>query len=134
MDYNYQKSPASGLPMATASMFLGLAAIITTMTIVFSPVLGGLAIVLALLSKGYSKKMVLQARIGMICGIFGLVVVCVIIVSLIATLINNPDLMIEIGQQYDAMYQNLYGQSFESVNGISYEDIMRQCADFFRSF
>ena len=134
MDYNYQRRTSPGLPMATASMFLGLAAMFTTMTVFLPPLLGGLAIVTALLSKGYGRKMILQAKVGMILGIFALTVVAVIVFSILAMMISNPDLLIEIGRQYDAMYQNIYGQSFESLNGISYEDIMRQYADFFRSF
>lgn len=134
MDYNYQKHASPGLSMATAAMFLGLAAMVTTMTVFLPLLLGGLAIILALLSKGYGKKMIIQAKVGMICGIFGLVVVGVIIFSVLATMISNPDLLIQIGQQYDAIYENLYGQSFESLNGYSYEDIMRQYADLFRSF
>lgn len=134
MDYNYQKYASPGLPMATAAMFLGLAAMVTTMTVILPLFLGGLAIILALLSKGYGKKMILQAKVGMICGIFGLVVAGVIIFSVLATMISNPDLLIQIGQHYDAMYENLYGQSYESLNGYSYEDIMRQYADLFRSF
>lgn len=134
MDYNYQRHASPGLPMATAAMFLGLAAMITTMTVFLPPLLGGLAIVMALLSKGYDKKMMLQAKIGMICGIFALVVVAVIIFSVLATMISNPDLLIELGRQYDAMYESIYGQPFKSLNGISYEDIMRQYADFFRNF
>lgn len=134
MDYNYQRHTSPGLPMATASMFLGLAAMFTTMTVFLPPLLGGLAIVMALLSKGYGRKMILQAKVGMILGIFALTVVAVIVFSILAMMISNPDLLIEIGRQYDAMYQNIYGQSFESLNGISYEEIMRQYADFFRSF
>lgn len=134
MDYNYQKHASPGLSMATAAMFLGLAAMVTTMTVFLPLLLGGLAIILALLSKGYGKKMIIQAKVGMICGIFGLAVVGVIIFSVLATMISNPDLLIQIGQQYDAMYENLYGQSFESLNGYSYEDIMRQYADLFRRF
>ena len=133
MDYNYRQPSSNNLPMANAAMFLGLAAIITTMTVFLSPILGGLAIVLALLSKGYSKKMPLQARIGMICGIFGIAVVAAILLSFLAVMITHPDLLIEIGRQYDAIYENLYGQSFESLNGFSYEDIMRQYAEFFRN-
>lgn len=134
MDYNYQKYASPGLPMATAAMFLGLAAMVTTMTVVLPFFFGGLAIILALLSKGYGKKMILQAKVGMICGIFGLVVVGVIIFSLFATIIRNPDMLIDIGRQYDAMYKSFYGQSFESLYGSSYEDIMRQYADLFRRF
>lgn len=134
MDYNYQRYASPGLPMATASMFLGLAAMVTTMTVFLSPLFGGLAIVLALLSKGYGRKMILQAKVGMICGIFGLVVVGIIIFSFFATMISNPDLLIDMGRQYDVMYETFNGQSFESVTGVSYEDIMRQYADIFRNF
>lgn len=133
MDTNYQKYASPGLAMATAAMFLGFAAMITTMTVFLPLLLGGLAVILALLSKGYGKKMILQARVGMICGIFGLAVTGIIIFSLFATLISNPERLIEVGQQYDAMYETYYGQSFESINGYSYEDIMRQYADFFRN-
>lgn len=134
MDYNYQKHASPGLSMATAAMFLGLAAMVTTMTVFLPLLLGGLAIVLALLSKGYGRKMMIQAKVGMICGIFGLASACVIIFSSFAAIIRHPDMLINVGRQYDAMYENFYGQTYESVYGYSYEDIMRQYADIFRSF
>lgn len=132
--YN-QQSPSFhnlGLTMASVSLFLGLGAVFTLLTVFLPLALGGLAILLALLSKGYGKKMLTQARIGFICGIGSFCVTVGIFISSFAVLFSNPDMLVEYGQQYDAMCENVYGQSSEELFGFSFEDMMEEYADILR--
>ncbi len=121
-----------GMAMATASLLLGAASFFTILSVFLPLALGGLAILFALLSKGYGKKMLTQAKIGFVCGIGGLSVTAVLFTSSVAMLLSDPDLMIEIGQQYDDAIEGMYGQSTEELYGESFEDIMKQYADMLK--
>lgn len=121
-----------GMAMATASLLLGAASFFTILSVFLPLALGGLAILFALLSKGYGKKMLTQAKIGLACGIGGLSVTAVLFISSAAMLLSDPDLMIEIGQQYDDAIESMYGQSTEELYGESFEDIMKQYADMLK--
>ena len=101
-----------GMAMATASLFLGVTSFFTIMSVFLPFLFGGLAILFALLSKGYGRKMLTQAKIGLICG-----------------MLKNPDMLVDIGRQYDDAVESMYGQSTEEIYGESFEDMMKQYAD-----
>ncbi|MCI9664147.1 MAG: hypothetical protein HFI46_09770 [Lachnospiraceae bacterium] len=135
MDYNNGQTPVyhqAGVTMAAASLFLGLGAVFTVLTVFLPLVFGGLAILFALLSKGYGRKMLSQARIGFGCGIASLCTVAVLFVSTFISMVSNPDQLIQIGQQYDAICENVYGQSSEDLLGYSFEERMREYAELFQ--
>lgn len=121
-----------GMAMATASLLLGLASFFTMLTVFLPLLCGGLAILFALLSKGYGKKMVSQAKIGLVCGIGGLCITAMMVGSSMAMLLSNPDMMVEIGQQYDTVMEDMYGQPTEDIYGTSFEDMMKEYTDMLR--
>ena len=47
-------------------------------------------------------------------------------------LLSNPDILVEIGKQYDATCESMYGQSSEDMFGYSFEDAMTDYADLLR--
>lgn len=115
--------------MASASLLLGLAAVFTTMA-VFPPLIcGSLAILFALLSKGYGKKMITQAKIGFACATGSICLTVVLFFTSFSLLLSNPDILVEIGKQYDATCESMYGQSSEEMFGYSFEDMMTDYAD-----
>lgn len=133
--YYRQPNPSfhnPGLAMAAASMFLGLGAVFTSLTVFLPLAFGGFAVLFALLSKGYGKKMIVQAKIGFICGLAGIGVTIAMLVSSIAMLLSNPDLLVEIGQQYDAVCEDVYGEPAKDMFGFSFEDMMEDYADTLR--
>ena len=144
MDFNFQSNDPNryngvdyscrnpGMAMATASLLLGLASFFTIMTVILPFICGGLAILFALLAKGYGKKLLTQAKIGIICGIGSLVMTVGILISSIALLLQNPDLLIGIGQQYDELIEDTYGESTEDIYGTSFEDMMKEYTVLFR--
>lgn len=134
MDYN--KSPneypstvynkSKGGPFASAAMFLGIAGIFTTMmATVFPPfALCGVAIVLAILSKGSARKLLMQAKVGIICSIAGLVLNLTLIGSSVNYVLNNPEILIQTAQTYDRMCEQMYGIPSEELFGESMEDMV----------
>lgn len=106
-----QKSPADG--MITAAMVLGISAIVSAfmMTVYFPFILGGISIVMALLSKGHEPKMVPKAKLGIICSVIGLVLNFVIVGSSVYTIISDEATF----RQFDKMYEYIYGESFSDA-------------------
>lgn len=134
MDFNQhqQNFHSPGLSMASASLLLGLAAVFTTMA-VFPPLIcGSLAIIFALLSKGYGKKMITQAKIGFACAVGSICLTVVMFFASFALILSEPDILIEFGKQYDATCESMYGQSSEDMFGYSFEDAMTDYADLLR--
>lgn len=140
MDYNNNQyyggvNPSfrnPGITMASVSLFCGIASFFSMMTVFLPVVFGGLAILFALLSKGYGRKMITQAKIGLICGIGGFCITGALFVSSLSMLLRNPDILLEIGKQYDAAVEQMYGESAEDLYGTSFEEIMKQYADRLR--
>ncbi|MBD5393581.1 MAG: hypothetical protein HDR71_04780 [Lachnospiraceae bacterium] len=121
-----------GMTMATVSLALGVASIFTALTVFLPLVLGGLAIIFALLSKGYGKKMIIQAKIGLACGIGGLCAIAMMFFSSILLLVSDPSIIMEKAREYDAIIEDTYGQSTEDLYGYSFEDIMEEYSNLFR--
>lgn len=132
MDFQQQNFHTPGMSMATASLLLGLAAIFTTMTVFLPIVCGCLAILFALLSKGYGKKMITQAKVGLAFGTGSLVLTVILFFASLNLLISNPDILVEFGKQYDATCESLYGQSSEEILGFSYEEVLTDFAESLR--
>lgn len=132
MDETNSSFYAQGMTMATASLALGAASIFTALTVFMPLLLGGLAIIFALLSKGYGKKMIIQAKIGLACGIGGLCATAMMFLSSILLLVNNPEIIMEKAREYDAMIEDAYGQPTEDIYGYSFEDIMEEYTGLFR--
>ena len=66
---------------------------------------GGMAIILAILSKGYNTKMERNAKFGIVAGIIGIVFqICTLTVS-VYNIINIP----EYREQFNSLYEQMYG-------------------------
>ncbi len=106
-----RQSPADGL--MTASMALGIAAILTAVmaTVYFPFILGGISIILALLSKGYDEKMASRSKIGVACAIVGLVLNVFIVSISIHKVFTDESTF----YQFDRIYEQMYGESFRDM-------------------
>lgn len=112
---------------ARAAKILGIIALISVFTFTVYPamILGALAIILAILSKGIEKGMHDNAKMGVITGIIALAVNVFIIGSSFYMIFTQP----ELRQQFNEMYESIYGESFnDTINGIkngtlNYDDI-----------
>ena len=87
--YGFPYPPSYQMPgksLATGAMILGIISILFTFLLpIYIPmILGSIAIVLAILSKGTKKNMPGQATAGLVCGAGSLVVnVCMLTVSMV---------------------------------------------------
>lgn len=119
-----------GQTLATISLILGLASIFTMLTVYLPLILGSLAIVFAILSKGYGKKMLTIAKAGIGTALGGMALIIVIVGSLVVLLLSSSgDTLIQFGQQMDQQFEQQTGQKLEDVLGTSYEDMMREYAE-----
>ena len=110
-------------PMAKAASTLGILSIVATLTMMIYPsiILGAMAIILALLSRGRDRHLSDKASSGMTTGIIGLSVNIIIAVTAVMLLIgDNPfksqinELMKEMyGQTYDDMLEDAMDGSFD---------------------
>lgn len=106
-----------GQSMATASMVLG---IVTLSSFVFLQLslpflLGGIGIILAILSRGKAKQMIGRAKAGMICCITGLcldVALCTFGVWLMFAL---PSISPELTEEVNKMCEQQYGVSYDEM-------------------
>lgn len=128
--YGAPLQPYLGKPkgdsMATASMILGIITLVSLLllriTVPF--ILGGVGIILAILSRGSAKHMIGKAKAGLTCCIVGLcldVVLCISAVYLVFALprIASPEMMDEFNKVFEEQY------------GVSYDEMMEEFYEMF---
>ncbi len=116
-----QKNKGEG--MATAAMILGIISLVSLLLLrIYIPfLLGGVGIILAVLSKGKAKKMLGRAKAGLICCITGLaldITLCVFSVYLVFAL---PDILPEMVDEVNKMCEEQYGMTYEELMDEIYE-------------
>lgn len=76
---------------------------------------GGLAIVLAILSKGYNTKMEKNAKVGLATGIIGIILQISVLAFSVYNIIHVP----EFREQFNSLYEQMYGEPVDdSINNI----------------
>ncbi len=116
-NYNYNKTHNEldkHVNMATMALILGLISIPFCFFLYTGIILGGLAIVFAILSKGTADKLLTQAKKGIIYGTIGIVVGYCMFASNVHTLLNNPS------------YRQELNRVSEQVNGVSFDDMLEE--------
>ena len=113
-NYNYNMAHNqldSHVNMATVSLVTGLIAIPLSFVMNIGVVLGGVAVVLAILSRGSQKKFLPQAKRGIIYGTIGIVLGYIVFVSSLHTVLTDPTYR----QQLNQMSEQMNGQSFDEL-------------------
>lgn len=102
-----------GSSLANASMVLGIISIIASFTFTVYPafILGSIAIILALLSKGSRTGFFQKARTGIICGTIGLITNTLIVIFSLVFVFTNPD----ANEMFNQMFEQQYGMTFEEM-------------------
>lgn len=76
---------------------------------------GGMAIILAILSKGYNTKMERNAKLGIVAGIIGIVFQLTTLTVSVYNIINVP----EFREKFNSLYEQMYGAPVDdSINDI----------------
>ena len=133
-----QEEPANGL--ARASMVLGIIAIVSFFTFTIYPavILGSLAIILALLSRGASFKMHSKAKNGIITAVIAIGSDIALVIACCVLIFGTPDFFESIygmslqemmeGMEdgtldYDELYENIYNNMYETPDENSSDDM-----------
>ena len=109
--------------MPTAAMALGIISLVSLLFLQVSIpfFLGGVSIILAILSRGSAKKMIGKAKAGLTCGIIALaldIAFCVFAVWLVFALPTlSPKLKEEVNKACEEQY------------GVSYDEMMEEIYD-----
>ncbi len=134
MDYNpyppygtpMQPAPVShkGDGMATASMALGIISLVSLLFLqIWIPfILGGVSIILAILSRGNLKKLFSKAKAGIICSSIALgldVCFCIFSFWLVLVLPNqSPPFRKELNTLFEQQYGVSYDEFMDEINNI----------------
>ena len=122
MDYNQQyQSSSSAYPprkanaFATASLVMGILALVTLCTIYLPIVFGSLSIIFAVLSKGNERKICGLSCAGIITSVSGIVFSIITIVTTIALLYSNPDFYQEYKDEMNRILSEQYGITYDEM-------------------
>lgn len=107
----YPKTPVNFFE--TASWVLAIGAILSCTCFYGSYILGALAIVFALLSRGGQMKLSPKAKLGLILGIFAIILTTVVTIGAFYIAIEEFGSIENILREYC----NMYGYDFEELYG-----------------
>ncbi|MCM1388250.1 MAG: hypothetical protein NC231_13060 [Bacillus sp. (in: Bacteria)] len=118
-------SPEPGSSLANAAMVLGIIAIASCFTFTVYPpfILGSIAIVLALLSKGRRPKFFSKAKTGIICAASGFIINTALVVCAMVLLSTDSDFRNEVNRTFEEQYGISFDEVIEEImeeNDISY--------------
>ncbi|MBQ2608907.1 MAG: hypothetical protein II586_00940 [Butyrivibrio sp.] len=113
-NYNYNKAHNeldSHVALATFARILGMFSIPLCLIFYTGIILGGVAVVLAILSKGIAKTFLPQAKKAIVLGSVGVVLGYFMMITSIHTVLTDP----EQRQQLNIMSEQMYGTSFDEM-------------------
>ena len=110
--FQYQKRIPLNL-FETASWVLAIAAVLSCTCFYGSYILGALAIVFALLSRGGQMKMSPRAKLGLILAIFSIILTTVVTIGSVYIALEEYGSFENILREYC----NMYGLDFEELYG-----------------
>ena len=100
---------------ATASLVMGILALVTLCTIYLPIVFGSLSIIFAVLSKGNERKISGLSCAGIITSVSGIVFSIITIVTTIALLYSNPDFYQEYKDEMNRILSEQYGITYDEM-------------------
>ncbi len=113
-NYNYNRAHNEldkHVNMATLALILGLVSVPLCFFLYTGIIIGGIAILFAILSKGTAAKLLPQAKKGIIYGTIGIVLGYGILGMSIHNMITNPSYREQLNQ-FSTQY---YGESFDDM-------------------
>lgn len=116
-DDMYGHVPGKRKPLATAALVLGILSIILSFIIYLALPLGALSIILAILSHT-EYKMAKKSRIGLICGICGILASVVITVTAFRYALTDPAM-----RTYLEYYIQMYVEELNDSTDIFSDDV-----------
>ena len=98
--------------LLTVSMVLGILSVATAIlgTVYLPFILGGIAIVMGILSRDESGVTEFKAKIGILLGIFGIVLNIVVVGTSVHSVLTDPGRY----EEFDSVFERVYGEDFAS--------------------
>lgn len=116
MEYNTQRAQSNN--MASLACIMGLLSIVLLQTVLLPLFLGSIAIIIAILSKGYEKKMVKAAKIGFITSLVGITLTIGISSASVWMYFNNDAYRAEKNE----IFQEMTGMTIEEYYNSYYAE------------
>lgn len=138
INYSPQTTQVEESSMSKASFIVGIIAVIASVILfwtVYVPIiLGGFAIIFAILSRNKEGKLPKKAKIGLSTAIIGCCINIGVIIALISfafnTLRNNPEFWESFTEGFNEAYEDIYGDysndELENYYQDYYENIFEQ--------
>lgn len=120
MDSNNQNTYYSAdkeNPFASASLIMGVLAILTIVTGILPFFFGGLGILFATLARRRKKPLVNSAFIGLVTSVIGMFLSFAI---LCITIVQLPEML------KDPAYREQLNSTYESMSGITFDEMLEQ--------
>ena len=111
-------APNRGNGFATASLVMGILAVLSvfTMTIIPPMILGGLSIILGLLSRGDTRYPSTSALVGIITSSGAIVINIVVSIFAVSLIFSNPETT--------QMYWDTMNETYEQTLGITFDELL----------
>jgi hypothetical protein len=117
--WQYRSAPpkAKGDGMATAALILGVMSVLSLflMQLYIPFIAGGIGIILAILSKGSTRKLSGKAKAGVTGCTVGLVLDVLLCVGSVYLVFNLPKIMPDMVDEVSEMCEERYGMSYEEL-------------------
>lgn len=113
-NYNYNKAHNEldkHVNLATLSLVMGLISIPFCFFMYTGIILGGIAVVMAILSRGNADRLLPQAKKGILYGTIGVVLGYGVLISSIHNIVTNPSYR----QQLNQFSEQYYGESIDDM-------------------
>lgn len=106
-----------GSNLAGAAMVLGILSIISSFTFTVYPafILGSIAVMLGLLSKGTRTKLLSKARTGVICATIGLILNTTFVTSCTVLFFTNAEVREEVNRTFEQQYGVTFDEMWEEI-------------------
>ncbi len=111
------KTPSSALENAAMILSVMAAAATLTFTVYPSLILGVLAIIMAILSKGTKSELVSKAKRGILFGSIAIIVNIVILVTSVTLVFTNSEMRSILNQQTESIYGITFDEMIEQLDG-----------------
>lgn len=104
-------------PFASAALFMGILAILTSCTVIISIIFGSLGILFAILTKRRKKSLPSHAYVGVITSAVG---TCLSLALLVASLIQLPSNL------KNPEFRKDLNDAYEYLSGITFDEMLEQ--------
>ena len=124
-EYNQNHNPMNPrVALATTASVVGLISIALLLSVYFAIILGGIAIMIAILSRNTEGKLLPQAKRGILFGSIGLIGGYILMVQAFVSVFTDPETRAMVNQYSEAISGESFDDMLEEIQqglGIKFE-------------